>query len=58
MELRIKQSDEMFEIVYEIAYRIAACKNPHMFFGVGDVSEVERLAEVARLESLFEESMH
>jgi hypothetical protein len=48
----------MFEIVYETAYRIAACKNPHVFFGAGDVPEVERLAEVKRLEDLFEELMH
>jgi hypothetical protein len=29
-----------------------------VFFGAGDVPEVERLAEVKRLEDLFEELMH
>ena len=59
MELKILPSDEMFEIINDLAYRIAVYKNPQMFFaGVGDMPEAERLAEIARLETLFEELMH
>ena len=59
MELRILPSDEMFEIINDIAYRIAVYKNPQMFYhSPWDMSEAERLAEIARLEVLFEELMH
>ena len=59
MELKILPSDEMLEIINDLAYRIAVYKNPQLFFaGVGDMPEAERLAEIARLETLFEELMH
>ena len=59
MELKILPSEEMFEIINDIAYRIAVYKNPQMFFaGLGDMPEAERLAEIARLEMLFEELTH
>jgi len=59
MELRILPSDEMFEIINDLAYRIAVYKNPQMFYaGLGDLPEPERLAEIARMEMLFEELMH
>lgn len=54
--LKIYPSHPMFEIVNDLAYRMAACKNPHVFWGnAQDVPEPERLAEIADLERQFED---
>lgn len=46
----------MFKTVNDLAYRIAACKNPHVFWGnAQDVPEPERKAEIAMLEQQFED---
>lgn len=46
----------MFPIVDELAYRIAACKNPHMFWGdAKEIPEAERNAEIAILTKQFED---
>lgn len=56
--MRIYPSHEMFEIINDLAYRIAACKNPHMFWGdAKDVPEPERLAEIADLEQQFKDTV-
>lgn len=48
--LRINASHEMFDIVNDIVYRIAACKNPQVFWGEGkDVPEPEKAEELSRL---------
>ncbi len=58
MELRITAKDEMFEEVNEISFLISVYKNPQLFWGAQDIPEAERLAEIARLEDLFEQLMH
>lgn len=54
--LKIYPSHPMFKTVNDLAYRIAACKNPHVFWGnAQDVPEPERKAEIAMLEQQFED---
>ena len=58
LELRIYPSAETFEEVNEISFMISVYKNPHLFWGFGDMPEAERFAEISRLTDLFIELTH
>jgi len=61
LELRITRTEDnadMFDEVCEISFMISVYKNPHLFWGFGDMPEAERFAEITRLEDLFKELTH
>lgn len=58
MNLVLHESDETFERYNELLTLRAALINHHMYFEYREMPEVERKAEIARLESLMEEMSH
>jgi hypothetical protein len=46
---------ELDKTLFELATLIAAYSNPHMFFDLKDISEIERLSELESLKNLMGE---
>lgn len=58
MELRILPSDKQFPTVSFLTEWIARLKNPQVWYDLRGMADAERLADLAALESLFEELTH
>ena len=58
MHITLKSSDPEYEDYSEKLTLLVALKNSHMHPEYRDMPEVERQAEISRLESLLEEMSH
>lgn len=49
--IRIYPSEDGFEILFQLATDIAIWTNPHLFFNLKDVPELERKVELEKLKT-------